>query len=130
MRLLRRRLKVERERVGLPDASGAGEDLSGRKEREQRPQHRRSELRFALHQIILVAAKGGAGVMIDVILDERYLVGDAKSLQRRLQQIFPRQLVGHEIAQMQAFGRRVFDVPHIEIKTAAVEKESAIARRL
>src|SRR2546429_147129 len=52
------KLKIECERVRLPDAAGAGENLARGEKGEQRAQDRRSELRFAFHQIILVAAKG------------------------------------------------------------------------
>ena len=47
-----------------------------------------------------------------------------------LQQLVARQIVGDEIAQMQALRRGIFDVAHVEIKPAAIEQKSAIARRL
>ena len=71
VRLRLRELEVERQRVRLPHPAGAGENLARGEEGEQRAEHRRSELRLALHQVILVAAEGRAGVMIDVVLDER-----------------------------------------------------------
>src|SRR5947208_8448775 len=61
-RLRLRWLKIERERVGLPYSSGAGENLPRRKKREQSPEHGWRELRLALHQIILVATKCRTGV--------------------------------------------------------------------
>ena len=39
-------------------------------------------------------------------------------------------VVGHDVAQMQAFGGRVLDVAHIEIKPAAIQQETTVARRL
>src|ERR1700720_3265346 len=63
-------LKIERERIGLPHSAGAGKNLSRRKKREQRPEYRRRELRLAFHQIIFVATKCRAGVMVDIILNE------------------------------------------------------------
>ena len=54
----------------------------------------------------------------------------AERLQRGLQQLIAREVVGHDIAQTQAFGRGVFDMPHVEINATAVEQETAVARRL
>ena len=65
-----RRLEIECERIGLPHSAGAGKNLARRKKREQRPENRRRELRLAFHQIIFVATKCRAGVMIDIVLNE------------------------------------------------------------
>ena len=65
-----RELEVERERVRLPHPARARENLARGEESQQRAEHRRRELRLALHQVILVAAEGRAGVVIDVVLDE------------------------------------------------------------
>ena len=64
------RLEIECEWIGLPHSPGAGKNLSRRKKREQGPKHRRRELRLAFHQIIFVATKRCAGVMVDVVLYE------------------------------------------------------------
>ena len=50
--------------------------------------------------------------------------------QRGLEQLVPGDIVGHDVAQTQALGRRVLDVAHVEIKPAAVEEKSAVTRRL
>ena len=68
--------------------------------------------------------------MIDVVLDERNAIGRAQILERPLQELIAGDVVGDDVAQMQAFGRRVFDVAHVEIEPAAVEEETAVARRL
>ena len=70
LRLRLRHFEIECERIRLTDPARAGEKLSRRKKREKRSQDRRSELRFAPHQIILVATKSRAGVMIDIVFDE------------------------------------------------------------
>src|SRR5215468_7516605 len=51
-----RRLEVERQRVRLADPSRTGKDLARGQKSQQRSQYWRSKLRFAPHQIILVAA--------------------------------------------------------------------------
>ena len=66
-----RRLEIERERIGLADAAGAGEDLPRGEKAKQRAEHVRRELRLPLHQVILMAAERRAGVVIDVVFDER-----------------------------------------------------------
>ena len=65
-----RRLEIERERIGLTDAAGAGKDLPGRQKSKQRSKNRWRELRLALHQIILMTTKRRASVVIDVVFDE------------------------------------------------------------
>ena len=69
--IARRQLELEGEGMGLPDPARAGENLARRKETEQRAERRGRELRLSFHQVILVTTKGRAGVMIDVVLDER-----------------------------------------------------------
>ncbi len=71
-RLFRRRhFEIEGEGIGLADPARAGENLARGKKGEERAEGRGGELRLALHQVIFVAAEGGAGVVIDVVLDER-----------------------------------------------------------
>ena len=84
-------------------------------------------MRLAVHQIIFMASKGGTGVVIHVVLNKRDAVFRAESNERRLQQVVSSQLVRNKIVQMQTFGRRVLDVPHVEIKPSAVQEKSAIA---
>ena len=124
-----RRLEIERQRIGLPYSAGAGENLSRREKREQRAEHRRRELRLAFHQIIFVATKRRAGVMIDVVLNKRDAIVRFQRGERFAQQRVAGHFVSDEIVQMQTFGRRVFDVAHVEIKPAAVEKKTAVAGR-
>ncbi len=81
------------------------------------------------HQIILVAAERRAGVMIDVVLDEGDALAGAERFQRSLQQLIARKVVGHDVAQTEAFGRGIFDVAHVEVNAAAIEQEAAVARR-
>src|SRR5881394_4387818 len=57
------------------------------------------------------------------------MVVPAQSNQRRSQQVVLRQLIAHEIVQMQTFRRRVLDVPHVEIEPAAVQEKAAVAWR-
>ena len=52
-----------------------------------------------------------------------------KRCQRCLQQFVAGDVVGHQVTQIEAFRRRIFDVPHVEIKPAAVEKKPAVAGR-
>src|SRR5947209_6621758 len=63
--------EVEREWIGLPHSAGAGENLARGKKCEQGPENRWRELRLPFHQIIFVATKCRAGVMVDIVLDER-----------------------------------------------------------
>src|SRR5439155_25748270 len=101
LRLLRRRLKIKRQRIGLANTAGAGEDLSRCQKGEQRSKNRRRELRLSFHQVILVATKSGAGVMINVVLDKGDAAGCPQGGERRLEQLVTVQPLGNEIAQMQ-----------------------------
>ena len=47
-------------------------------------------------------------------------IAGAELDKRGLQQFIAGEVVGHDVVQMQALGRGVFDVPHVEIKPAAV----------
>src|SRR6266511_3011709 len=69
-----RRLEIEREWIRLANSPRASEDLTRRQESQQRSQDRGRELRLPFHQIILVAAERGSGVMIHVVLDERHTI--------------------------------------------------------
>jgi hypothetical protein len=68
-----RRLKIERERIGLADPTRPGKYLPGRQKSKQGSENWRRELRLSFHQIILVAAKRGPGMMIDVVFNKRYV---------------------------------------------------------
>jgi hypothetical protein len=73
VRLRLRRLKIERERIRLADATRPGKYLPCRQKSQQRSENWRRELRLAFHQIILVATKRGTGVMIDVVFNKRHV---------------------------------------------------------
>src|ERR1700736_2219136 len=118
--LLLRRFEIEGERIGLPYSASAGENLARGEKGEQRAEHRWRELRLTLHQIIFVATKRRAGVMIDIVLDERNAIARFKSGQRFAKQFVASHFVSDGVVQMQTLGRRVFDGAHIEIKPAAV----------
>ena len=72
-----RHFEIEGEGIRLANPARAGENLARGQKSEKRAEHRRGELRLALHQIIFVAAESRAGVMIDVVLDERDAIGRA-----------------------------------------------------
>src|SRR5947209_20205280 len=65
-----RQLEIECQRVRLPHPSRAGKNLAGREKRQQGPEYGRGELRLPSHQIILVAAESGTGVVVDIVLDK------------------------------------------------------------
>ena len=122
-------VELEGERIGLADAARSRENLPRRQKRQQCGQHLRGELRAAFHQVVLVASKRCTRVMVDVVLHERHPVGDGHALQRVLQDAIARMIERNHVAQADAFGRRVLDVPHVEIQPAAVEQEPAVAGR-
>ena len=89
--------EIKRERIGLADAARAGKNLARGEKREQRAESRGRELHLALHQVILVAAEGRAGVMIDVVLDERNASPAAPSAIREpTGELIAGQIVGRE----------------------------------
>src|SRR5438552_17548105 len=67
--------EVERQRIRPADPTSACKNLARRKKSEERTERGRGELRFALHQIIFMATEGCAGLMIDVVFDERNTIG-------------------------------------------------------
>ena len=77
-----------------------------------------------------MAAERRSSVMVHVVLDERDAIFRTESDERRLQEIVTSELVCNEIMQMQAFRRCVLDMSHVEIKSAAVQQETAIAWRI
>ncbi len=76
-----------------------------------------------------MAAEGRAGVVIDVVLDERNAVRRPERFEGRLQELVAGNVVSDHVTQVQALRRSVFDVPHVEIEAAAVQEEAAIAGR-
>ena len=76
-----------------------------------------------------MAAEGGAGVVIDIVLDERNPVRRIERLQGGLEQLVAGHVVGHDVTQVQALRRGVLDVAHVEIKAASVEEKAAVAGR-
>ncbi len=77
----------------MSDAPGARKNLPRRQKRQQSPENRRRKLRLPLHKVILVAPESCAGVMVDVVLDERHPVRHPQALQPRLQQRVAREVV-------------------------------------
>ena len=55
---------------------------------------------------------------------------DAERFERGLQQHVAGEVVGDDIAHAAAFGRGIFEVPHVDVKAAAVEQKAAVAGRL
>src|SRR5205085_10891188 len=75
-----RQIKIESEWMSLADASRPGVDLSCREKTKQRSEHYRRELCLATHQVVLVTAKSGAGVMVDIVFDEGNAIGSMELL--------------------------------------------------
>ena len=94
------------------------------------PEQPRAELQLALHQIIFVAAKGRAGVVIAVVLGEGDILARAEFFERGLQQGVAGEVISHRIADGAALGRRVFRVAHVDVESAAVQQKAAVTRRL
>ena len=46
-----------------------------------------------------------------------------------MQQVIAREVVSGDVAQIKALGRRVFEMPHVEIKASPVQQKTAVARR-
>src|SRR5215218_10260638 len=124
-----RRLEIERERIRLPDAARAREDLARGEKREQRPEDGRTELRLPFHEIILMATEGRAGVMVDIVLDEGNPLRHPERVQTRLEKLIAGEVVGDEVAEMNALRRGILEVSHIEVNAATVEQETAVAGR-
>src|SRR5215831_6215000 len=62
-----RHFEIERERICLSNASSPGENLTRREKGKQRTEYFRSKLGFPVHKIILMAAEGSSGVVIDIV---------------------------------------------------------------
>ena len=89
LRLRLRQFEIKREWIGLADPARAGKNLPRGKKSEQRAENRWRELRLAFHQIILMTTKRRAGVVIDVVLDERDAILRAQRNQCGLQKSSP-----------------------------------------
>ena len=76
-----------------------------------------------------MTAECRARAVIDIVLEERNGVADAQLIERLLQELVAGHVVGDHIAQVEALGRRVLEVPHVQIEAAPVEEEPAVARR-
>ena len=119
----------ERERIGLPHAARAGVNLPGRQERKEGAQARRRELHFAPHEVVFVAAKRGAGEVIDVVFNQRDPAFRPQRRDRALHHGIARKVERHHVAHAQAFRRGVFEMAHVHIHPPAVAKETSIAGR-
>src|SRR5579859_4698997 len=67
--------------------------------------------------------------MIDVVLHERYAVVKAHAFQCALQETIAGMVEGNDVAQADALGRGILDMPHVQIQPATIEQEAAIAGR-
>ena len=126
----RQRLDFMRRRVRLPYAARTGKNLPSRQEREQRIKRLGRKLRLAAHQVILVAPKRRARVMVHVVLQKRHFLCDAKRIQRSLNHRIARQIERHHIAHRATLRRRIFEVPHIEVKPSSIQQKATIPRWL
>src|SRR5437868_14539515 len=75
-----------------------------------------------------MATEGRAGVMIDVILDERNVIACLHFAQRVQQQSVTCKIVNDGVPQTHAFRRRVLDVAPAAIKAATVQQKPTVAR--
>ncbi len=66
--------------------------------------------------------------MIDVVLDERDVIGQVQRLDRLLQQLVPRPVRGNEINQGATFRRGELEVPHVDANSTGVGQEPPVAR--
>ena len=109
--------------------AGPAPDLAGDEERDQHVCHP-GELALARHEVVLVATVGVAravGVVleqVDVARDALLVQAELGGRQQVLQDALPRLVVGHHLADVVAFGRRVLGVrAHVEVEARAVLEE-------
>ena len=82
------------------------------------------------HQVVLVATEGRAGHVIDVVLDEGDFLAHAERFEGRLQEQVAGEVVGHRVPDHAAFGRGVFEMPHVDVEAPAVQEKTAVSGRL
>jgi hypothetical protein len=80
-------------------------------------------------EVIFMAAEGRAHVMIDVVADEINFALQAHGFDRLQQHGVASRVVTQDIEQAHAFRGAIFQVAHVDVAAAAVEKKSAIAGR-
>ena len=54
--------------------------------------------------------------MVDIVLEERHLVGHAERVEAGLQQRVASEIVRNHVAQVETLGRRIFEMPHVEVQ--------------
>src|SRR6185436_12260798 len=85
--------------------------------------------RLAVEGIVLVTAKGGAGVVVYVVADETDFVVELEGAHRLLKEEIAGPVVADDIESGGAFWGAVFHVAHVDINTATVEEKTAVAGR-
>src|ERR1700722_15348694 len=83
----------------------------------------------AAHQVILMAAKGRAGIMINVVADEMDVAVHVHGAHGLQENRVASLVVAQDIQQAQAFGRAILEVAHVDVATSAVEKKPSVAGR-
>ena len=118
------------ENIGVTaDAARAGKDLSSDEKRQNGRQQNLGERHVPAHEVIFVTTEGGAGIVIDVVLEEGGIFGETELLERPLHDHLASALRGDKVEQAAAFRCGVLDVTHVDVDTAAVEQEAAVAGR-
>src|SRR5436190_9131910 len=92
------------------DATGANVKLPEGQKGEQRKHVAFGQRRGTANEVILMAAEGRAGIVIDVIANEANLIGDAQILDRLHQDGVAGAVVAQNVDEAEAFGRAVFEV--------------------
>ena len=72
----------------------------------------------------------GVAEVVGVVLDEEYLRPAVELIERLNHNPLAGRLVGHHFVKGAALGRRVFEMAGVDVQSAAVEEESAVAGSL
>src|SRR5262249_19683833 len=85
--------EIEGKRICLANAAGPSVNLPSREEGQKGGQHFGRELCLSAHEVVLVAAKRRAGMMINVVLQKGDLVRYPEFDNCLMQEEIPRQVV-------------------------------------
>ena len=85
--------------------------------------------RGAAHQIILMAAKSRAGIVVDVVADETDLPFQMHGLDGLHKEGVAGRIIAQHVEQAHALRGAVFEMAHVDVTAAAVEKKTAVASR-
>jgi len=118
---------VTARREGHADAARPDEEDARGQEGEQGIDVAAGQWRVAMEQVILMTAKGGAGVVVDVVFDKGDFGREMEFVEGLLEENFTDLVVGDDVGEREALGGAVFDVAHVEVKPSAVEEEAAVA---